>query len=598
MMKIGCYILAGITLLVALLYGLARMAMPQAPSTSSVLTIEELPPAPYPENFEHELNQIHATRVILHEEAELPQHLKWTSGETFPEIGSPDAVKGGTLKLCNVGPFPSNFLAFGSTVEQFFHYNLFNCIDVTLVRQHPQTGQIIPGLAESWTQQGNTLYFKLNTKARYTNGRPVRAGDFALGILLRLRSGDAKTADYARAVHIYGDSIVAVEPRKARVLGHLQAAAILKPSEPGFYADFGPDYSTRYAQRIPPSTGAYTISHVQRGRKIILSRNPNWWAKDLPGFRYSCNVDNIEHHFLTDEAQAWELFLDKRLDMMQTRNVVAWQQYMESERADGIYQFKAEANTPLPPYGIAFNASTLPNLQLRRGLMQAMDMKHAIQVIFRGEAERLSHFSSGYSLLQHKTEQYNYNPLEARKCFMAAGYTEQGADGILRKKDGTRLSVRLMYTPSEKIDTLVTLLAQSAAKCGAEIVPEPLSWQNSAKKIEEKGHQLLFWSTVPGRPLPDYSRFFHSTARGHDAPFCLNDREIDAGIEAAEQALTVEAAQHACAKMDEMVYKRAIWLPGWKENIINVAAWPHVHIPNAAFSTFDVADSHLLWLEP
>ena len=596
-MKIICYILAGITLLVALLYGLARMAMPQATPPTIVLATEEMPPAPYPVNFEQELQKLHATRVCLHDESELAQQPEWTRGERFPEIGSPCAVKGGALKLCNVGPFPANFLAFGSTVEQFFHYNLFNCIDVPLVRQHPQTGQIIPGLAEAWAQQDNTLYFKLNKKARYTNGRPVRARDFALGILLRQRSGDEKIATYARAIHIYGDSIIAIEPRQPNVLGHLLAASLLHPAEPGFYAEFGQDYTTRYAQRIPPSTGAYTVTHVQRGRKITLSKTPNWWAKDLPGFRYSCNVDHIEHHFLTDEAQAWEMFLDKRLDMMQTRNVVAWQHYLEEQDAGDVEQYQLKSEQPAPPYGIALNAEKLTNEELRKGLLQAMDMQHAMNIIFRNEAERLTHFACGYSILQHSIAQYQYNPAEARKCFAAAGYTQIGADGILRKEDGTRLSIRLMFSPSAKVSTLVQLLAQSAAHCGAEIVPEPLPWQICSAKMEANEHEMLFWATVPGKALPNYRNSFHSTAKGYDAPFALQDAEVDKAIEQVEQATSVTELQSACKRMDELIYQRAIWLPGWQENRINVAAWPHVKLPENGYSTFDVADSHILWIE-
>ena len=55
------------------------------------------------------------------------------------------------------------------------------------------------------------------------------------------------------------------------------------------------------------TTGAYVIGRCERGRLIELRRNPHWWAADLRYRRYTCNADSIEHHFLTDEAQAWEL---------------------------------------------------------------------------------------------------------------------------------------------------------------------------------------------------------------------------------------------------------------------------------------------------
>lgn len=594
-MKKCFYITAAFILFAALLYTLARLSVPAAVPQPVAITVQAQPPAPYPADFDEQLARQHAIKIGRYDESALPQGIPWTSGESFEEPGSPQAVKGGCFRLSNVGPFPANFLAFGSPAPQFFHYNLFDRIEVPLVRAHPSTGQLIPGLAEAWAEHGGWLWFKLQPHARYTNGRPVRAADFALGVLLRLQTGDTLIGSYAAELQVYGDSIIAIRPHQTGVLPHLKAAALLRPAEPGFYAEFGSDYQTRYKHRVPPGTGAYTVGKVQRGRLITLVRNDAWWAKDLPGFRYTCNADCIEHHFLTDEAQVWEMFLQGKLDAMQTRNIAAWQQYLE-KADDKIQQHRFEVNCPLPPYGIALNAAQLPNIHLRRGLMQAMDMQSAIRVIFRGEAEQLPQFATGYSYLHHKTPQYQYNPQAARAEFAAAGYTGIGQDGILQREDGTRLSVRLTFSPSQKISTLVTLLAQSAAACGVEIVPEPLPWQLCAESVKKMQHQMLFWATVPATPLPDYMRSFHSTAQGDDAPFCLNSADMDAAIAALEDATTLEQAANACATADAIIHEQAIWLPGWMENRVNIATWPHVHLPQGGYTTYDIAESHTYWL--
>ena len=594
-MKKCFYIAAAIALLAALLYTLARLAVPTAVPQPMAITVQEQPPAPYPADFDEQLARQHSIKIGRYSESALPQGIPWTSGESFEEPGSAQAVKGGCLRLSNVGPFPANFLAFGSPSPQFFHYNLFDRIEVPLVRAHPVTGQLIPGLASAWAEHGGMLWFKLQAHARYSNGRPVRASDFALGTLLRLQTGDKLMSTYAAELHVYGDSVIAIRPHQGSVLPHLRAAAILHPAEPGFYAEFGPDYQTRYKHRIAPTTGAYTIGKVQRGRLITLVRNDDWWAKELPGFRYTCNADSIEHHFLTDEAQAWEMFLHGKLDIMQTRNISAWQQYLENADAK-IQQHRFEVNCPMPPYGIALNTVQLPDIHLRRGLLQAMDMQQAIRIIFRGEAEQLPQFATGYSYLHHKTPQYHYNPAAARAEFAAAGYTITGQDGILQREDGTRLSVRLAYSPSQKISTLITLLAQSAATCGVDIVPEPLPWQLCAEYVKKKHHQMLFWATVPAAPLPDYKRSFHSTAYGDDAPFCLNNAAMDAAIAALEKATTLQQAANACAGVDSIIHEQAIWLPGWMENRVNIATWPHVHLPQNGYTTYDIAESHTYWL--
>ncbi len=578
-------------------YTLARLALQSNNAPAMPVVAVEQRPAPYPADFEAQLERLTHISVSLHAGNSLPSNIPWQTAESFPVIGSPQAQKGGRLRVSNVGPYPANFLAFGSPTPQFFHYNLFDCIEIPLVREHPQSGQTIPGLADAWASHHGMLWFRIDSRARYSNGCPVRAADFALGILLRHRAGVAAIEHFATELHVYGDSVLAIRPKRMSYAAHLRAAAYLHPAEPGFYRDFGADYATRYAERIPPTTGAYTVSKVQRGRLICLSRNPHWWARDIKGFRFTHNVDSIEHHFLTDEAQAWELFLRGKLDMMQTRNIVAWQDKLRQADAR-IIPHSFTMRCPMPPYGIALNAQQLPDIHLRRGLLYAMDMQQAMNVVFRGEAERLPQFASGYSMLSSTPGCYKYSPQDAEQCFRAAGYTHRGKDGIWRKQDGTRLSVRLAFSPSEKISTLVALLAQSAAQCGAEIIADPRPWQNCASLVHNKRHQMLFWATVAARPLPDYKGCFHSSASAVNAPFCLQNAHMDAAIESVETASTQQQVSDACAKVEQLIQHLAIWLPGWMENRVHVAAWSHVQLPQSACSVYDIADAHTLWITP
>lgn len=594
-MKKYLFASAIVVALALLLYRLAGLATVSDVQNTGAIAISEQPPAAYPQDFEQRLGKVHSTRIQLHADDEVPADLTWSTCDHVPTIGSEQATKGGTMRMSNVGPFPSNFLAFGSPAPQFFHYNLFDRLEVPLVREHPTTGEMIPGLAEAWAEHNGALWFRLNPAARYNNGRPVRAADFALRLLLENDCGQTQAATVIKELHIYGDNLLAVIPQQAGLWGHYKVAAVLKPAEPGFYRNFGADYATRYAQLPPPGTGAYVVSKVQKGRLIVLSRNKNWWAKDLPGFRYTCNADHIEHHFLTDEAQAWEMFMRGRLDMMQTRNIVAWQEY-GNQLDNRIVRHRFELSYPMPPYGIALNSKKLSDLSLRKGIMHALNMEQAIHVIFRGDAERLPQFSTGFKTVSLINKHYDFDAQKARNFFAAAGYTETGGDGILRNREGHKLSLRFTYTPNDKVSTMVSILAQYAAECGLEIVPEAVAWQQCSQMVDDGSYDMTFWATVADPILPKYSRFFHSSASGSDAPFHLNSEEIDRAIGKVEQASTIEEAKAACAAMENLIQEYAIWLPGWMENRVNVAAWDYVHLPQSGYSCYDVAESHTYWL--
>ena len=593
--------LTGAAAILAITTGVAWWAVRsvQTAPLHAVRHTEVLPPADYPPDMWEQLARLPQMRIRRAEAPQLPTDLDWTQGLPEEELGDAQAVRGGVVRTCSAGPFPDNLLVFGSPTPQFFHANAFARVEIPLLRCHPVSRRAIPGVAESWAVRGRTVFFRLHAHARYTNGRPIRAADYALGALLRQRTADAgwqALFTEAEELCIYDERTLSLTLRHSVPLAELSASRLLHAAEPGFYAEAGSDYARRYARRVPPTTGAYEIERVETGRLIRLRRVATWWAEDLPLFRHTCNADAIEFHFLTDEAQAWEFLLRSKLDMVQTRNLAAWERYADSR---DLVRLECRSLTPQPPYGIALNASRLPDRHLRRGLLHAMDMERAVALLFRGEGERLRSFFEGYgTLTPADTPRTTYDPALARAEFVRAGFVETGTDGILRKRDGTRLSVRLCYVPSEKVSTLVSILRESARSCGAEIIPEPLPWQLCAQKVRAGEHDLTFWATVPAEPLPQPSRYFHSSSTGDEAPFCLRDEEMDAALEDCATAQSLPTFAQALARVDHLVHHLAIWLPGWKENQIRVLHSPRLHFPASPGAYYDVIDNHTLWISP
>ncbi len=577
--------------------------------------------AAYPESMWDTLTDLDAIKVEHFPES-IPSDLHWEDGSGLPEIGDPEAKKGGSVHLVNAGPYPAHLRPIGGLGTVFFHYTLYANVDIKLVELHPLNPEkhIIPGVAQSWAmgKDGRTVYFRLNPQARYSNGRPVRAGDFFLG--LYLRSSDyikdplalSKIASSIEKASYFDEHTFSVTLRQPELLAPYTIAQLLSPAEPSFYSEFGPDYVERYAQRIAPTTGAYSVlpSDFKTNREIIMSKVPQWWAADLPYYRYRYNVDKRHIHFLADEAQLWEFFWKGKIDILQTRNLSAWQQRLQHEhvREGRIEKHRFLSHYPLPPYGIYLNARTLPDINLRQGLLHAMDMNRALDLLFRGEYERLAFFSEGYGNLspkQGEVSQVKFDVNKSREYFHKAGYTTAGSDGILRKEDGTRLSITLSYTPSEKVSSLVQQLAQSARLCGAEIIADPTPWQQTAKKVEHKTYQMAFWADVASFPLPSletqfHSRFYDTVGRNLHA---LDDANMDEHIDAMHDAKTTDELAKATLKVNQRLAALAVWLPGWKENRCYVASWRHIRFPDTTYCQFstprpyDVQEAHLFWVD-
>ena len=546
-------------------------------------------PAAYPADFAQRLARVQQIQLELN--SRLPDGIVWQTAAEHPEIGNPSACKGGRVRFPNAGPFPAHFLRFGGSI-QFFQQNLLAATEIPLVARHPLTSQPTAGVAEAWATVGNTIYFKLNHAACYNNGCPVRAADYLLAALLQAEQhcaeGEALAAA-ATALRTHGDRLLSITLKKKSDIA--SAAQLLHPAEPGFYRDFNSRFRESYAQRIPPAAGPYRVSRVERGRMLELQRVSGWWGEQLPLCRHRFNADFIEHHFLQSEAQVWEFLLRGKLDAVQTRNIVAWQEH--TTNADHLTTLVYDAEYPMPPYGIAINTQTVSDINIRRGLLQAMDMDRGLQLIWRGEAQRLSTFSSGYGKLSPSdTPQYSFSPENARACFARAGFTNQGSDGILRQADGTKLSVRLLFTPNKKISTLMSSLISSAATCGAEIIPEAVPWQTSQRQLDERKHELVFWA-VPAPATPQPELFFAKTAESAFSPFCLDSQEMEQALEEYKKQPTADNL----ARIDKLVYQSAIWLPGWKENRVYLAHHPRIHVPASPWC-YDALDAHLFWVLP
>ena len=125
--------------------------------------------------------------------ADIPQDLKWEDGLDNPEIGDPNAKKGGVLRQWAPGSYPDTFRPNGPNSNSGFRGPLYDEIIIGLVSIHPVTGKIIPGIAHKWAESPDrrTVYFELDPDARYTDGAKVKAIDLLVNMYIR-------TSEYSR----------------------------------------------------------------------------------------------------------------------------------------------------------------------------------------------------------------------------------------------------------------------------------------------------------------------------------------------------------------------------------------------------------------
>lgn len=540
--------------------------------------------------------------------SDVPQDLVWKNGMDQPELGDPAAKKGGVFRRY-IPSFPPTIRPIGSNSNNSFRGDLYDYIDMPLVTLHPKTMEMIPGIAREWatSEDGRTIYFRIDPEARYSDGEPVLAKDFLITVYIQV--SDNIVNPYAKQfyrenvaqVAMYDDLTLSISLPEAKIYAPVIAGAIT-PSPPRFYAEYGPDYAERYQWRFPPTTGAYEVlpEGIINGVSITQDRVKNWWAKDRKYYKYRFNPDKLIHTVVRDESKAFELFRAGELD---TYPLTLPQFWYEKSEIDPVYKgyierYKFYSRYPNLPRGLYLNVAKAPldDLNVRIGIQHAIHWQKVIDVMFRGDFQRLNSFNQGYVTFSDPSivaRPFSINL--AREAFAKAGYTHEDRDGILTKPDGTKLSVSVSYPAMPQYDRIFAILREEAKSCGFELRLDGLEANVSYKKEMQKQHEIAMASWMISTPVPDFYQFLHSSnaidEKGNLKPqtnniFSWHRADTDALSEKVRSATTADELKDAAWKLQHIIHDEAIFVPGYTVDFFRMGSWRWVRWPDCEETRF------------
>ncbi len=557
--------------------------------------------------------------------SEIPTDLDWKDGLDQPEIGDPAAEKGGALRTY-IPDFPPTLRPFGENSNNSFRGIIYDDIDMDLVTYHRETMELIPGVASQWAVSGDgrTIYYRIDPEARYSDGVMVSARDYLMTAYVNV--SDNVLNPYQKQFYreniaqiaMYGNDTLAISLPEAMVYGPLVAGELV-PSPEHFYQEYGADYTERYQWKFRPTTGAYEVrpEDVVKGASITQSRVENWWAKDRKFYRHRFNPDKIVHTVVRDPSKAFELFRAGELDTFFITRPELW--YEKSE-IPPVYDGYIERVTfftrfPKVPLGLYLNVNKplLDNRDVRIGIQHAINWDKVINVIYRGDYQRLNAFNEGQGDLSDPSIRSRpFSITAAREAFAAAGFTEEGRGGILTRPDGTRLSFAITYPNIPVLERVFALLQEEALSCGLEIRLDGLEPTVAYRKEMQKQHEIAFaaWNTTP--PMPDFYQFLHSTnafdEKGNPKPqtnnlFVWGRADTDKLSMQVRNARTRDELRDTVRKLQHIMHDEAIFVPGYAVDFIRLGFWRWVRWPDSEFTRFsppvlsDPHEAHVLWID-
>ncbi len=548
--------------------------------------------------------------------ADVPADLVWEDGAHLPDIGSPEATKGGT-QYGRLQDFPRTLRLVGPDSNGGFRALLLDDVAMTLAKAHPETLELYPGLAEAWAvdRENKTVYIKLDPQATYSDGVPVTADDYLF--MFWFHRSPYITAPWYNSFYStqytnvtrYDDHLISISMPEAKPDMLNQALQQIRPIARHHYREMGDDFTERYQWVFEPTTGPYIIKEedIRKGRSIALTRLDNWWARDKKFYRNRFNVDRIQLNVIRDTPKVFEAFKRGDIDQFGLNLAEYWYEKLPDDDPDVQAGYIRKAvffnQRPRPPFGLWINTARplLDNLDVRLGIAHATHWELVISRFFRGDNTRLETGNDGFGEFSHPTLEGREFDIElALQYFAAAGFTKRGPDGILINASGQRLAITLS-TGYESMKDVLTILKQEAAKAGLEYRIEILDGTAGWKKVQEKKHDIHF--AAFGRFLEMYPRFWehYHSYHAYDDAF-LEDGSINPERKIKTQTNNLETfavfemdqliEQYRASedrqemielahRMTELHHEYASFVPGFYQGFFRLGYWRWIRYPES-----------------
>ncbi len=164
----------------------------------------------------------------------------------------------------------------------------------------------------------------------------------------------------------------------------------------------GIDFAESGIETVPISTAPYVISDFEAGRFVTLTRNPDYWGKDVPFRRGTNNLDEIRMEFFGDASVMFEAFKAGELTTMRETNAVKWdQQYDFPAVQDGrISKSVIPHERPSGIRGFVMNtrSDVFADIRVRDAMMHAFNFEFINQTLTGGQNPRVTSYFSNSSL--------------------------------------------------------------------------------------------------------------------------------------------------------------------------------------------------------
>lgn len=474
------------------------------------------------------------------------------------------------LSSCN----PNNFRTAAARVPQLvartpgdpqtFNYALnnsspdvFGFIYEGLLVQNGKTGELEPGLAESWeiSEDNLRIIFTLREGLKWSDGKPLTADDVIFSyndiyfnqeipVLLRdiLRIGKSEALPQVRKLDARRVEFTVPEPF-APFLQFAGGIPIMPKHALRKYVetknqDGTPQFLSAWGTDTDPDkiivNGPYQLESYSVNQRVTFRRNPYYWRKDDRGNPLPY-IDRFVWQIVESPDTALIQFRSGGLDVLEIGPSSFQLLKREEERAKfTIYEGGPDFGTNF----ISFNLNKgrrngrplvepvksrwFNTLAFRQAVAYAINRQAMLNNVYRGlgvlQNSPISIQSPYHLSLKEGLKVYDYNPEKAKELLQAAGFKSNKAGQLLDDK-GNRVRFSLMSQAGNRtVDAIASHVKRDLSQIGIQVDYTPIDFAAMVDKLTNTLEWECYFGLITGSIEP-YSGATVWTPDGSFHPF-------------------------------------------------------------------------------
>ena len=327
---------------------------------------------------------------------------KLPAGFDHMPYANPAAPKGGRLIWGVSGTFDSlnPFIVRGLAVQQIRGF----VVESLMARGNDEAFTLYGLIAKSVETDDNRTYvtFRLDPRARFSDGKPVMAEDVLFSwALLRDKGRPNHRQYYAKVAKAEAldpltvrFDIASANDRELPLILGLMPVLPRHAIDPATFEDT--------TMTGPIGSGPYRVTAVRPGASVTLTRNPDYWGRDLPVNRGLWNFDELRLDFYREANGQFEAFKRGLYDFRVEHEPLRWHDGYDFPAAHSgeLIRDTIKTGMPQPSEFLVFNTRrpVFSDIRVRKALTLLFDFEWINKNYFFGLYQRTASFFAGSEL--------------------------------------------------------------------------------------------------------------------------------------------------------------------------------------------------------